>query len=99
MEDDWDYDDEYDLDGSCFQFAPPPEPVSKWFSCLSCKGGLMTTLMPNMITGVGCPCGQAFMFGAEEHIHYGPAGIETTAPSDAPKPRENHVRDAVRANM
>jgi hypothetical protein len=33
------------------------------------------------------------------HEHQGHVGTETTAPPDDTKPRENHVRDAVRANL
>ena len=32
------------------------------------------------------------------HTHVAPTSGETTAPPDDTKPRENHVRDAVRAN-
>lgn len=32
------------------------------------------------------------------HEYQGHAGAETTTPPDDTKPRENHVRDAVRAN-
>jgi hypothetical protein len=102
MDIDYDWGDEYDPEEVDAEPVPTPEPICKWFSCVRCKISLVTTLMPGMITGVGCPCGQAFMFddAAEEHIWRGPTnGGETTAPPDDTKPRQNHVRDAVRANQ
>lgn len=97
--DDRDWDDEYDPSAYYFELAPPPEPIQKWFSCVRCKGSMMTTLMPGMITGVGCACGQAFMFddAAEHHIWRGPThdGPTTALPTT---PQPNHVRDAVNAN-
>lgn len=99
-----------DWDDECEPEACKAEPASaehdyRMLSCLNCQGQLAIIIPAwerHMIHGFGCSCGEAFMIvdAGDEHLWRGPTMAEcTAAPPDYTKPRQNHVRDAVRANQ
>lgn len=98
-----------DWDDECEPEACKAEPASaehdyRMLSCLNCQGQLAIIIPAwerHMIHDFRCSCGEAIkIYAADEHLWRGPAsGGETTAPPDDTKPRQNHVRDAVRENQ
>jgi hypothetical protein len=68
------------------------EDCNDFHSCFECPG------CGEFIGAAGSYSGQIEV-DAAEHVHRAPSeSSETTAPPDDTEPRQNHVRDAVRAN-